>query len=248
MSTKKLVLTGLVAMMSFVSAFSQDFFDITGNYLHNADFTANIDYGIDAAAENVKNGTLNTPQGWVKNDDAKATLAVAATFQYGTKATFGNMAIPATGPDGTANGACLTLCAAFGNCMAFNQVAKMPAGNYKLLVTYYNCNPNAQTVVSNLCGWYVSTDDNFLSAVTDFGIAEWRTDTIAFTLSDAVTGRLQIGISCTGTTAKNAMLAIDNVRLLRDTPYGPQDDLVPAPEVITDPRFARGATMAFGRI
>ena len=248
MSTKKFVLTSLVAMMSFAPALSQDFFDITENYIQNADFTANIDYGLDAAEGNVKNNTLNTPQGWAKNDGASATLAVAATFQYGTKATFGNKSIPATGPDGTADGACLTLCAAFGNSMAFSQVAKMPAGNYKLLVTYYNCNADAQTVVANLCGWYVSADDHFLSAVTDFGTGEWRTDTIAFTLNDAVSGRLQIGITCTGATAKNAMLAIDNVRLLRDTPYGPQDDLVPAPEVVTDPRFARGATMAFGRI
>ena len=237
-----------MAAMSMTGAYAQDYYDITEYYIQNHDFTANVDYDTDAAEENVKNGTLNTPQGWVKDDGAKATLAVAATFRYGTKATFGSKSIPTTGPDGNADGACLTLCAAFGNYMAFYQKAKMPAGNYKLLVTYYNCNPDAETVVGNMCGWYVSDEENTLSEVSTFGFAEWRTDTIAFTLGDATGGRLQIGIKCTGNTNKNAMLAVDNVRLLRDTPHGPQDDLVPVPTVVTDTRFARGATMAFGRI
>ena len=245
---KRHFMTAIVAALALATAEAQQFYDITENYIQNADFTANVDYGIDAAAENVKNNTLNTPEGWKKDDGSKATLAVAATFQYGTKATFGNQNIPALGPDGTTNGACLTLCASFGNYMAFYQKAKMPAGNYKMLVTYYNCNPDAETVVSNMCGWYVSKDDNILSETTTFGFSEWRTDTIAFTLDDVTNGQLQIGIKCTGTTTKNAMLAVDNVRLLRDTPYGPQDDLVPAPEIISDMRFARGATMAFGRI
>ena len=237
-----------MAALSLTCAQAQSDYDITEYYIKNHDFTANVDFDTDAAEENVKNGTLNTPQGWAKDESSKATLAVAATFRYGTKATFGSKNIPATGPDGSSAGACLTLSAAFGNNMTFYQSVKMPAGNYKLLVTYYNCNPDAETTVGNLCGWYVSKDENFLSETTTFGTAEWRTDTIAFTLGNATGGQLQIGIKCSGTTAKNAMLAVDNVRLLRDTPYGPQDDLVPAPTVVTDTRFARGATMAFGRI
>ena len=248
MKNKRHYLMVLLAALSMASAGAQDFYDITENYIKNHDFTANVDYDIDAAEDNVKNGTLNTPQGWTLIDGAKSTLAVAATFRYGTKATFVNKNIPALGPDSTADGACLTLCAAYGNFMGFGQKVKMPAGNYKLLVTYYNCNPDAETVVSNMCGWFVSSDDNVLSETITFGFSEWRTDTIAFTLDDASSGQLRIGIKCTGATTKNAMLAVDNVRLLRDTPYGLQDDLVPAPEVVTDTRFARGATMAFGRI
>ena len=248
MKTKKLFLACLAATMMLTTAQAQDFYDITEYYIKNHDFTANVDYDTDAAEENVKNGTLNTPQGWALIEGSKATLAVVATFRYGTKATFAKMNVPATGPDGTAEGACLTLSGAFGNFAAFGQNVKMPAGNYKLLVTSYNCNPDAETVAENLCGWFISKDDNTLSETTSFGTAEWRTDTISFTLTEATTGQLRIGIKCSGATAKNAMLAVDNVRLLRDTPYGPQDDLVPAPEVVTDTRFARGATMAFGRI
>ncbi|MBR6319185.1 MAG: hypothetical protein IKR50_01950 [Prevotella sp.] len=230
-----------------MGATAQTYYDLTQYYLQNPDFTANVDYDINAAAENVKNSTLNTPKGWTLESASKANFAVVSTFQYGTKATFVNKAIPATGPDGTTNGVCLTLSAALGNHVTFYQSAKLPAGNYMLLVTYYNCNDASETATS-LNGWFVNASDEVISQTTTFGFGEWRTDTVAFTLTDITDGRLQIGTKCSGTAVKNALLAVDNVRLLRDTPYGEQDNLVPPPTVTADPRFARGATMAFGRI
>ena len=230
-----------------MGATAQTYYDLTQYYLQNPDFTANVDYDINAAAENVKNSTLNTPKGWTLESASKANFAVVSTFQYGTKATFVNKAIPATGPDGTTNGVCLTLSAALGNHVTFYQSAKLPAGNYMLLVTYYNCNDASETATS-LNGWFVNANDEVISQTTTFGFGEWRTDTVAFTLTDITDGRLQIGTKCSGTAVKNALLAVDNVRLLRDTPYGEQDNLVPPPTVTADPRFARGATMAFGRI
>ncbi|MBP5339018.1 MAG: hypothetical protein J6Z14_06920 [Prevotella sp.] len=244
---KRTIAAALTLALATVGTWAENYYDLTQYYLQNNDFTASVDYAADAAAENVKNGTLNTPQGWTLESGSKASLAVVATFQYGTQATFVNKAIPATGPDGTANGACLTLSAALGNHVTFYQSAKMPAGNYLLLVTYYNCNDASETATSQN-GWFVNANDQVISETTTFGFGEWRTDTIAFTLTDVTSGRLQIGTKSSGTTAKNAMLAVDNVRLLRDTPYGEQDNLVPAPTVTTDTRFARGATMAFGRI
>ena len=248
MKKKKTILTCLLSAVALSTVQAQELYDITEYYIRNHDFTANVDYDLDSAEGNVKNGTLLVPREWTLSNGAKGALAVAATFRYGTKATFGDKSIPTAGPDGTANGACLTLSASYGNFMAFCQKAKMPAGNYKMLVTYYNCNDDAESAVANMSGWYVSKDDNTLSQTLTFGTAEWRTDTIAFSLDEVSSGLLQIGIKCTGAATKNAMLAVDNVRLLRDTPYGPQDDLLPAPVVVTDPRFARGATMAFGRI
>ena len=247
MTMKRHFITALMAVMALTTG-AQEFYDLTANYIQNANFTANVDYGLDAAAENVKAGTLNTPKGWSLVTSSKGSMAVNATFQYGSKATFSNKGVPTTGPDGTSNGACLVISAAFGNHVTFYQSAKMPEGNYKLLITYYNCNDEAETVKENTSGWFVSATDQVLSETATFGTGEWRTDTIAFTLTEVTSGQLHVGIKSTGNAIKNAMLAIDNVRLLRDTPYGPEDDLVPAPEVVGDSRFARGATMAFGRI
>ena len=247
MNVKRLFAAASLSALMLTSAEAQEYYDLTDCYLQNADFSASVDYGTDATG-NVKNGTVSEPQGWTKDPASKNLLCVTATFSYGTAATFVNTAIPSTGPDGSASGSCFTLCASYKNQMTFYQPVKMAAGDYRLLVTYYNCNANAETVAANLCGWYVSDEENTLSQRLTFGTREWRTDTIDFTLSDVTDGHIQIGIKCEGKTDANAMLAIDNVRLLRTTPYGPQDDLVPAPEVVTDPRFARGATMAFGRI
>ena len=247
MTMKRHFITALVAVMA-LTAGAQEFYDLTANYIQNADFTANVDYGLDAAAGNVKNGTLSTPKGWNLVASAKGALAVNATFRYGSPATFSNKSVPATGPDGTSQGACLVISAALGNHVTFYQSAKMPEGNYKMLITYYNCNDESETVKENMSGWFVSATDQVLSETVTFGTGEWRTDTIDFTLTEVTSGQLHVGIKSTGSAIKNAMLAIDNVRLLRDTPYGPDDDLVPAPEVVGDSRFARGATMAFGRI
>ena len=242
------LLTALMATVSMATAGAQEYYDITSGYIQNADFSANVDFGTDAAAGNVKANTMLTPNGWSLTSDSKSVLAVNATFQYGSKATVSGKSVPATGPDGTSDGSCLVVSAAFGNRVTFYQGAIMPAGNYKLLVTYYNCNDEAETVKENTSGWFASMTDQTMSQTVTLGTGEWRTDTIGFTLSDAASGQLQVGIRCTGALLKNAILAIDNVRLLRDTPYGPQDDLTPTPEVEGDPRFARGATMAFGRI
>jgi DNA polymerase len=77
----------------------------------------------------------------------------------------------------------------------------------------------------------------------------WLCDTIRFSLDATTRGRIKLGFKAgSGMTKSSAMLAIDRVTLLRDTPYGDIDDITPTPVVRTDTRFARGATMAFGRI
>ena len=250
MRTRRIIIiTAMLAAFAGSSMTAQESdYDLTQYYLQNADFTANIDYSKTSTEGDVKGSTASTPKGWTMDASSKTTLAVVATFEYGTPVTFLGKSIPATGPDGTANGACLTLSAAFGNNVTFYQSMKIPAGNYKIVITYYNCNDAADGIKSNMSGWYVSDNDKVLSETIAFGTNEWRTDVIPFTLTEPTAGNLRLGITCSGAVAKNAMLAIDNVRLLRDTPYGDQDNLVPAPVVVTDTRFARGATMAFGRI
>jgi hypothetical protein len=246
MKAKKLIITSLLTGISALGASAQEYYDITQYYLQNADFSKNVAYDATATGD-VKN-TMKTPDGWTPFDKSKANMAGVATFSYGTAATFGGISIPATGPDGTADGACLTLCGAFGTYATFYQEASLPAGNYQLQVTYYNCNPDAEGGTST-SGWYVSASDNVLSQTTSFGIKEWRTDVIAFTLDKEASGQLRVGFKAgSGLPQANAMIAVDNVKLLRDVPYGDADVTGDVPTVVGDMRFARGATMAFGRI
>ncbi len=246
MITKRHFIAALAAVMALTCAQAQDYYDLTEYYIENADFTANVVYDSNST-EDVPAKTVNTPNGWTLDPNSKSNFTVASTFRYGTKATFMGKSIPATGPDGATGGACLTLCGAYSNKITFYQAQRLPAGEYMLLVTYYNCNEAAEEGTS-LSGWYVTDLNNTLSQTTTFGIGEWRTDTIRFTLDDFTVGRLQVGYKGSGKVDSKAMLAIDNVRLLRNTPYGDQDNMSPAPEVVTNTLFARGATMAFGRI
>ena len=245
MKTSRQLLMFFMAALTVTPATAQEYYDITPYYIQNSDFSANVDY--DRNATGALKNTLNTPQNWTA-DAASSAMSVIATFQYGCQATISGISVPATGPDGSENGTCLTLTNAFGEKVIFFQTAKLPPGNYQLKVTYYNCNENAEVVKENHCGWFVSSNDKVLSQTTSFGTKEWRTDVIPFTLTEVADGKLQIGVKCSGAVTKSAILAVDNVKLLRDTPYGDQDDLVPPPTVVTDMRFARGATMAFGRI
>ena len=233
------------------AAQEQVYYDITAEYLYNAAFDEAIDYGADATG-NVTN-TVNTPPQWDRAGVGTQNF-LGATFQYGTEATAYGFAIPAANPEGSAEGCCLTLSAAQKNEITFYQSMKLPAGSYQLIVNYYNCNTSVtdrETELTgfSLCGWKPTEGEPMLSVRESFPRGEWVTDTISFVLTEVTDGRLQVGYKSPGSANKyRAILSIDRVRLLRDTPYGPQDDIVPPPTVVTDPRFARGATMAFGRI
>jgi hypothetical protein len=243
MKIKQLLTIGLLAT-TIGSAAQETYYDITPYYLQNAQFDKHYDY--DAAATGNIVNVVHSIDSWTMSAASKKSLTVGATFQYGTPATFYGVPIPATGFDGTANGGCLTLCAALKNELAFYQDVMMPAGKYKLVVAYYNCNPDSEAGNSRT-GWIAA--NSVVSTLESFKSGVWLTDTVSFELTEPTSGQLQVGLkSSSGLTNKSAMLAIDFVKLLRDTPYGEIDDIVPAPEVETDMRFARGATMAFGRV
>ena len=220
------------------------YYDITAEYLYNAAFDEATDYGAEATG-NVTN-TVNTPPQW-ERVGAGTQNFLGATFHYGTAATAYGFAIPATNPDGSAEGNCLTLSAAQKNEVVFYQTMKLPAGSYQLIVNYYNCNTNVterdtEVTGTSLCGWKPAEGEAMLSVRDSFPRGEWVTDTISFVLTEVTDGRLQVGYKSPGSANKyRAILSVDRVQLLRDTPYGPQDDIVPPPTVVTDPRFARGA-------
>ena len=237
-------LTFVTCNLLFCAA--QEWHDLTNYYLRNADFSTDINYTTEDAVD-VKNKVENIT-GWSLDNASVKTNTVGATFQYGTKCTFYDMPIPATGPNGETDGGCLSLCASLKNELTFYQQVRLPAGNYRIIITSINCNPEA-TRGGSRTGWWVSKDESTLSLRDDFPVNEWTTDTISFQLEEMTRGHIQVGFkSGGGRPTTSAMLVVDNVRLLRDTPYSEEDEIALLPTVVTDSRFARGATMAFGRI
>lgn len=244
MKLKQLFVACLFAVVPFTQSAAQEYYDITDYYLQNTTFSAAFDY--DASATGDVTNKVNELSGWTLSK--KNANCLGATFQYGTNATFYNAVIPEVGPDGQATGGCLALGAAFKYDVTYYQKVKLPAGKYQLVVTYRNCNPDADGG-SSTSGWWVSSTVDTHSSLEVFTYNEWKNDTISFELTDLTAGQIRVGFkSTTGLPKATALLVIDKVRLLRDTPYGDIDNFEATPVVVTDPRFARGATMAFGRI
>ena len=225
---------------------AQQWYDLTESYLRNADFGTNINHPIDDAVD-VRN-IVETIYGWQLDAASAKTNTVGATFQYGTKSTFYAIPIPECGPDGEAGvGGCLSLCASLKHELTFYQPVKLPAGNYRLVVTTYNCNPDAESG-SSTSGW-AADGETFKMSRDVFPVGEWTTDTLDFQLGAFTRGHIQVGFKSAGSRPmSSAMLVVDKVRLLRDTPYNEEDEQALLPTVETDMRYARGATMAFGRI
>ena len=246
-----LILT--VAMMASAVALhaQNNYYDLTSYYLENTTFDNRVDFGLQSTGN--QNNLFNELPGWEKASSGSTTMLVGATFNYGTGATFAGFSVPATGPDGSAEGACLALSAAFTRTVAYAQTIQLPAGDYLLVALSRNCNPNASAGQS-LLGWIpTTTDDNnseALSALTDFDNDEWLADTIRFSLATPTKGQIRIGFKASsGIQSAQAAPVFDHVRLLRTTPYSEETDVTgEVPVVKTDKRFARGATMAFGRM
>ena len=234
------------ALVSFSPVRAQEWYDLTDVYLRNADFGTGVNYSAEDSV-NVKN-LVKDIEGWTLDNASAKTNTAGATFQYGTKSMFYDIPIPQAGPNGETGGACLSLCASLKHELTFFQATRLPAGNYMLVTASRNCNP-ASTRGGSRTGWWVSDKDCQLLQRDSFPVDEWVTDTIRFQLSEMTKGHIQVGfLSAGGRPTASAMLVVDGIRLLRDTPYGEEDEQALLPTVIADPRYVRGATMAFGRI
>ena len=242
----------LASMLALTTSLhAQDYYDLTSYYLENADFTAVTDFGLQATGN--KNNIVNELQGWTKGNSGSTSMLVGATFSYGTAATFAGMSIPTEGPDGSATGNCLALSGAFTRSVSYSQTLQLPAGDYLLVAVSRNCNPDVQSGQS-LLGWIpaAATDGNAeaLSELNDFGHDQWLSDTVRFALTAPTKGQIRIGFkAASGLQSAQAAPVFDHVVLFRTTPYSDENDVTgDLPTVKTDKRFARGATMAFGRM
>lgn len=242
---KLLGLTGLLAVANTMQA--QTYFDLTDYYLVNATFDTNFNYD-KAATGNVTNKLMDI-EGWTKSE-APSSMVMLATFEYGTAATAYKNSIPATGQDGKASGGCLAIAAGLGNKIAYHQKMTLAPGKYMLITATYNAHATANSGQS-LFGWIPEEGEAVMSTRTFFDNQKWVTDTIRFEISQATKGHIQIGYQSVSGVLINSgtMPLIDFVKLMRDKPYDENIDVQgDAPTVKTDKRFARGATMAFGRM
>lgn len=238
--TKQLLVAACMAALTVAPAQAQNYYDLTDVYLQNAGFDSDFDYPASASG-NVAQEILEV-KGWTKNISVNYTIT--GVYELGTAKTFNGAAIPSRGYDGTSTGGVLALSTGWMQSMLFNQTVKLPAGRYGLVTAYYNCGD--KTVGTSKCGWLPSGGTAVLSTLKSYAIGEWKTDTVWFELDKTTAGKIQVGYqSGNSGSANSAKIAIDFVKLLRDTPEG-SADVEPFKETLAADIAAAGKTYGDG--
>lgn len=306
---KSLLLTCALACQCLVGIHAQTYYDVTDIYLKNANFDTRFDYTIEDEGD-VESEMLDI-DGWMLVNPGVTNL-IAGVYQFGTKKTFTGLSVPTTASDGSTTGGGLVFSPGYTTAQLYYQDLMLPAGNYHLITAYYNA--STQSNAYNQTSWIPSKGRRSMSSVRQFPQGVWVLDTLSFTVSQQIAGKVQIGYSSNQAMGTIAQLILDFVKIERDTPIGDidteakkaylkqyidealaaygdgsgigaaelkaeidaaqsiYDDATASYEsmdehtkslmvaldeynwnnsskkVVTDPRFARGATMAFGRL
>ncbi len=182
--------------------------DVTRFFLSNYGFDKNYDYSASSNKE-VKQEILSV-DGWTSEIGVDYTIV--GVYEFGFSGTFNTASVPAKGYDGEAGG-CLAISTGWSQVFKFSQSVSLPAGQYTIKVPTYNgCGvPNATSQLA----WIPSTGTSVTSKVNSYKANDWTLDEISFTLTQATTGKIQIGmIAAANGSANSAKLCLDYVQIL----------------------------------
>ena len=218
MNKKTCILSFLTAALPLMaSAQKLTYYDITSYYLQNSEFDSRFDYSVGETGNVAQE--IRDVDGWTKNISVDYTIT--GVYQIGTGKTFNGASIPATNSKGGTDGGVLALSTGWNQSMLLYQKVTLPAGNYAIVTSYYNCGD--QTAGTSRVGWIPKTNGlPAFSSLTSFETGKWLTDTVKFTVTTPSEGNIQIGyraLSGKG-SAYSAKLAFDYIHLLRDSPVG----------------------------
>lgn len=206
--------------MGLISSFlmAQEYHDITSVYLENSGFDSDFDYTVSNSGNVAQE--IREVNGWTK--DIAVDYTITGVYQYGTAVTFNGASIPTTGFDGSDTGGCLALSTGWNQSMLFYQNVTLPAGRYGIVSVFFNCGD--KSVGESRVGWMPTKELEFVSGVKDFPCGKWIADTVWFNLDSVTHGKILIGYKAGAQgSANSAKLALDFVKIIRDTPIGEAD-------------------------
>lgn len=123
------------------------------------------------------------------------------------KAPYANAEAQAAGITGPVLG----MVAVWGSDFNYTQDVTLPAGDYMLLVTYYNVGDG--TTVSKNNNGFVTESEDYYSERTEFPLNVWEQDTIIFRLTTETAGKVSLGLAFSAGSGSAPHLFIDNVKL-----------------------------------
>lgn len=213
---KQRLLSVIALMTMTVGAFAAPGDDLTAKYLKNADFSADApiqtgictyDYNMDGdllyGMQPVAEWTANTPSDNTRvsessqnartdglNGKASGVFAINGPEDYWL-GTLG-YASPMVAPDGGNTGNVLGIVSVWGLEAQYTQQVTLPAGVYRIILPTYN-SIGGTAEVTNLCGFIVDEETQYLSTRKSWPVDTWVNDTIEFKLEEETTGVISIG-------------------------------------------------------
>ena len=196
----------------------------------NADFSADepVAVGICTYAKDMaNNGTTQygaqAVEGWTalnqtdnvySGADGILDQKAAGVFAYGSDAWLGGnkFIVPATNPEGQAEGQALGLVAVWGGdngIVQYTQTVNLLAGEYMLQVPVYNAG-GAVAFTKNLIG----VDDTY-ATTTQYPVGQWTNEQVKFTLAEDKAVTISLGYASAGKGSNDMPhLFIDKVEIL----------------------------------
>ncbi len=223
MKIKKTIAACALACMGAMAVQAQDsYYDVTGVYLKNAGFDTHFDYTVDDEGD-VESEMLDI-YGWTHTDPS-VTNVIAGIYQFGTRKTFTGLPVPAVGSDGATGGGGLVFTPGFQTSQSYYQTIMLPPGNYRMVAMYYNA--STQTNAYNVTAWIPTSGRRTQSRLRTFPQGVWTGDTLTFTVSEQVSGKVQVGYTVNQSTITGTMaqMILDFVKIERDTPIGAVDSI-----------------------
>lgn len=109
-------------------------------------------------------------------------------------------------------GPLLGVCAVWGAEFKYTQDITLPAGDYMLVLKYYNVGAG-EAVTTNYNGFVTADGKGYYSAHTTFPKNVWEQDTVIFRLTEETAGAVSIGLKGDGGSAAAAHIFYENVKL-----------------------------------
>lgn len=211
--------------------------DVTQNFLVNYSFDDNFDYTKEQS-NNVAQ-EIKEINGWIR--DFNINYTITGVYEYGFLGKFNNGTVPATGYNGSQGGG-LALSTGWTQNFTLHQNVTFPAGKYTITVPTYNGFANNSG--TSLLAWIPQSGTPVKSSVSSYPYKQWTLDKISFTLTEATTGKIQIGYKAAdGGSANSANLIIDYVKIeAEDMSTISENSPIDATSHIYNPSFETSGT------
>ena len=179
-------------------------------------------YGRDMTTNSTTYYSLLAVDGWTAQpqgptEDGYENCALAGgLFAYGSGHWLGGAGynVPATNPAGAAEGNALGIVAVWGNTAQYTQAVTLEAGSYEIHVPVYNAIGGTTAPTKSLIGFIADNGTEYLAPAKAYAVDAWTEEVVAFTLTEATTGKLSLGYAAPGAgSSANQHLFFDKVEI-----------------------------------